>query len=184
MKKIPTLTSNRLILRPFALTDAKDVQRLVGDRAIAETTLNIPHPYENGMAEEWISIHAKNFDEDKLLNLAITIKDTNELIGAIGLVVKMEFDRAEVGYWIGKPFWGKGYCTEAAFTLLHYGFSVMQLNRIYSTHFIENPASGRVMEKLGMKKEGILRQHIKKWGVFHDIVEYGILKNEFQFAIK
>ena len=65
MKEIPTLETERLVLRPFGLHDAADVQRLAGDRAIADTTLNIPHPYEDGMAEEWIFKHQDAFDKDQ-----------------------------------------------------------------------------------------------------------------------
>ena len=62
MKQRPTLHTQRLILRPFEIADARDVQRLAGDRAIADTTLNIPHPYEDGMAEQWIATHQPQFE--------------------------------------------------------------------------------------------------------------------------
>ena len=178
MSRQPTLYSNRLILRPFELSDAKDVQRLAGDRAIADTTLEIPHPYEDGMAEEWISTHREKFEAGEMVNFAIILRETNGLIGAIGLTVVQRFERAELGYWIGKPFWGKGYCTEAGLAVLDYGFTVLNLNRICSHHFKRNPASGRVQQKLGMMHEGFARQHVKKWDKFEDIEHYGILKSD------
>jgi [ribosomal protein S5]-alanine N-acetyltransferase len=84
-----------------------------------------------------------------------------------------------LGYWIGKDFWNKGYGTEAACAVLKYGFKVMGLHRIHAHHFGSNPASGKIMQKLGMTYEGTKRQHIKKWDKFEDAVVYGILKNEF-----
>ena len=180
MMQTPVLQTPRLMLRFFELTDAPAVLRLVGDRAIAETTLNIPHPYEEGMAEQWISTHREKFEDGELMNFAITLHTTGELIGAIGLLINRDFDRGELGYWIGKPYWGNGYCTEAARAILRYSFVEINLNRIYANHFIENLASGNVMKKIGMKKEGVLRQHIKKWDQYHDEVVYGILKQEWK----
>ncbi len=180
MAQIPELKTERLLLRPFTLADAPEVRRLAGDRDIASTTANIPHPYEDGVAEAWISTHQENFDQGQALSLAIVRRHDSALIGGIGLGIRREYDRAEMGYWIGKPYWGNGYATEAARALLAYGFSVLGLNRIFAEHFSRNPASGRVMEKLGMKHEGHLRQHMKKWGVFEDIEVHGILRSEFE----
>jgi [ribosomal protein S5]-alanine N-acetyltransferase len=180
MKQQPTLQTNRLILRPFELTDAKEVQRLAGDRALADTTLEIPHPYEEGIAEKWISTHRQKFENGEMVNVAIILLETEGLIGAMGLTIVPRFERAELGYWIGKPYWGNGYCTEAARAVLEYGFTTLKLNRIHAHHFKRNPASGRVLEKLGMVHEGFARQHVKKWDIFEDIVLYGILKSEWQ----
>ena len=180
MKQQPTLKTNRLILRPFEMADAKEVQRLAGDRAIADTTLEIPHPYEDGMAETWISTHREKFDAGEMVHFGIILLETRVLIGAMGLIVVQRFERAELGYWIGKPYWRNGYCTEAGRAVLGYGFTVLNLNRIHAHHFQRNPASGRVLQKLGMVHEGYARQHIKKWDNFEDIVLYGILKSEWQ----
>ncbi len=180
MKQQPILQSNRLILRPFDLTDAKEVQQLAGDRAIADTTLEIPHPYKDGMAEQWISTHREKFEEGKATLFAIVLRESNKLIGAIGLEIVSRFQRAELGYWIGKPYWGNGYCTDAGRLVLEYGFSNLNLNRIHAHHFKRNPASGRVLQKLGMIHEGFARQHVKKWDVFEDIELYGLLKEEWE----
>lgn len=180
MKKCPSLQTARLLLRPFELSDAPDVQRLAGDRDIADTTLNIPHPYKNGDAEEWISTHEPGFEKGELCNFAIVLSDTDELIGAIGLTVVKRFQRAEMGYWIGKPYWNRGYCTEACEAVLEFGFTELNLNRIYATYLTRNPASGRIMEKLGMTNEGLIRQHVIKWNQFEDIYLYGILKEEWK----
>jgi ribosomal-protein-alanine N-acetyltransferase len=180
MRKRPVLETQRLILRPFELTDAEDVQRLAGEREIADTTLNIAHPYEDGMAEEWIATHGEGFEAGRLCNFAITLRETGDLVGAMGLVINRRFDHAELGYWIGKPYWGRGYCTEAGQAVISYGFSNLGLHRIHASYFARNRASGRVMRKLGMKQEGVLRGHVKKWDKYEDLVLYAILKEEWE----
>jgi ribosomal-protein-alanine N-acetyltransferase len=180
MARQPELTTERLLLRPFALADAPIVQQLAGDEAIASTTGTIPHPYEDGMAEEWIRTHPKAFEEGKGVIFAITLCEDKTLIGAIGLTIERDHERAELGYWIGKPYWGNGYCTEAARAVLNYGFAELGLNRIYATHFSRNPASGRVMEKIGMACEGCQRQHFRKWGTFEDLKVYAILRAGYE----
>jgi RimJ/RimL family protein N-acetyltransferase len=177
---MPRLETKRLVLRAFKPSDACDVQRLAGDPAISDTTLNIPHPYEDGMAEEWISTHRPDFEAGKSVTLAITLRDTGQVVGAISLHMAPRFDRAELGYWVGKPFWNKGYCTEAALALLRYGFETLGLNRIHAHYFSGNPSSGIVMKKIGMSQEGILRQHVKKAGRYVDLVNYAILRGDWQ----
>lgn len=176
----PIITTNRLIMRPFTTQDGPRVQFLAGIKEIASMTVNIPHPYEDGMAEEWISSHKTGFAKGDLVVYAILLKDTNTLCGAISLMVNKVNKNAELGYWIGKPYWGNGYCTEAAKAILQYGFNVFNLHRIFALHFAKNPASGRVMQKIGMKYEGRLREHVCKQGSFEDIEQYGVLVHEWQ----
>jgi ribosomal-protein-alanine N-acetyltransferase len=178
MKERPTLETERLILRPHNLGDAPELQWLIGDRDIAFTTLNIPHPYEDGMAEEWIQARQEKFEKGENVQFAIVHRAQGCLIGGVGLAIDKQNELAELGYWIGKPYWGQGYCTEAARAVLEYGFEVLGLNRVYANHFTRNPASGRVMQKIGMQHEGHLRQAIKKWGKFEDWEVYGILRSE------
>ena len=178
LKRMPTLETARLVLRPFFTADAAEVMRLAGDRAVADTTLHIPHPYQPGMAEEWIAAHQPAFDKEQGVTLAITRKPDGALVGAISLGMARGH-QAELGYWIGKPFWGRGYCTEAAQALLRYAFTELGLVRVHSCHFARNPASGRVMQKIGMVKEGCRRQHVKKWDKLEDLELYGVLKQEW-----
>lgn len=96
MKELPTIHLERLILRPFNFDDAEVVKELAGDKHIAEMTLNIPYPYEDGMAEEWIEKHDDNFNEDCILTLAITHKEDKYLIGAMSLGFNNNYDRGEL----------------------------------------------------------------------------------------
>jgi RimJ/RimL family protein N-acetyltransferase len=179
MKERPSIETERMLLRPFKLSDANDVQRLAGDRAVADTTLNIPHPYKDGMAEEWISTHQPKFEAGELLNFAILLRTSSELVGAIALRIVARFERAELGYWIGRPYWNNGYCTEAGRAVLQHGFCVLKLNRIHASHIKRNPASGRVMQKLGMVREGCAPQHAKRWDRFEDLELYGVLRHQW-----
>jgi [ribosomal protein S5]-alanine N-acetyltransferase len=180
MDKIPTLTTPHLILRPFTVEDSSRVQLLAGDRAIAETTAHIPHPYKNGMAEEWISTHQASYKAKKSLILAVTVRDEFELIGAMGLEINITHQYAELGYWIGKAYWNQGFCTEAAREVVRFGFEQLGLNRIQARHMLKNPGSGRVLEKIGMKKEGVLRQALNRFGKYHDYALWAILRDEYK----
>lgn len=180
MDKQPTLEAERLKLRPFNLADAPRVQKLAGDKEIARTTLLIPHPYQDGDAEEWIGTHEPSFRKGKSATFAVVLSDIDELIGAIGLTISKNYDRAELGYWIGKPYWRRGYCTEAAQAILKYGFEELKLNRIFAHYMTNNSASGKVMEKIGMSYEGCCRQHVKRWGEYQDIKIYGILRSDYK----
>ena len=179
---IPDLHSKRLILRPFTQSDAQDVASYVGDKEIAATTLSIPHPYSLEMAVEWIDTHVEAFARGESVNFAITLSDTLELIGAVGLVRNEEHDRAEMGYWVGKPHWNRGFASEAAHLVVDFGFEVWQLERIYAQHFATNPASGKVMMNAGMQYEGCLRHHLKKWGQYQDLNVYSVLREEWLLA--
>jgi len=146
----PDIKTARLILRPFSAKDAGLVQEMAGNFNVAKMTLNVPHPYLPGMAEEWIETHPLNWESGTGASYAITSKQTKELFGAIGFV-SIEHSQASMGYWIGEPFWGNGYCSEAAAGLVQYGFSSLGLVRVYAEHLSINPASGRVMRNIGMK---------------------------------
>lgn len=177
MKQRPTLRTARLILRPFTKADAPALQRLAGAYKVALNTLLIPHPYPDGAAEEWIGRHDEDFEENRIHHFAI--QADGELVGAMGLVIKGE-GIAEIGYWIGVPYWKRGYASEAAEEVVRYGFEECGMDRIFACHFLRNPASGRVLQKLGMQYEGTLRRHLVKWGERIDLAFYGILREEWE----
>ena len=179
MSEHPALRTERLLLRPFELQDAKDVQRLAGDRAIADMTLMIPHPYEDGLAEAWIATHRAQLDEGGGYNFAITLADSGALLGAISLGTHAKYQKAELGYWIGQPFWGQGYCTEAGREVLRFAFTDLELHRVYAYCFSRNVASARVLQKIGMQHEGCLRQDVKRWEAFEDLEIYAALREEW-----
>jgi ribosomal-protein-alanine N-acetyltransferase len=176
----PTLTTERLVLRPFQLGDATAVQHLAGHALVAATTATIPHPYPDGTAEAWITMHRKWFQLGQVAPFAITLKASHALIGCIDLAITAAHARAELGYWIGVDYWNHGYCSEAAKSVVEYGFRELRLNKITSHHLSTNPASGQVMIKAGMMKEGLLRKHFIKNGVPQDLEVYGLLREELR----
>lgn len=175
MMEQPTLATERLLLQPFTLADAEALQRLAGAEEIADTTLNIPHPYADGLAEAWIESHVDAFRDRE--RVALAIADSNAvLVGAISLRLDLGHRRAELGYWIGLPFWGRGYATEAAVAMVGYGFEELGLNRIFAHHLARNPASGRVLEKAGFVHEGFHRAAVLKNGRFEDLHSFAVLR--------
>jgi RimJ/RimL family protein N-acetyltransferase len=97
----------------------------------------------------------------------------------VGLRLDEQHQHAELGYWLGVPYWGKGYATEAAQEMMRYGFEELHLHRIFASHFKHNPTSGHILTKLGMRHEGCQREHLRKWDHFVDSELYGILHREW-----
>ncbi len=176
----PRIVTDRLVLRPLRKADAPALARAISDRRVIATTLAIPFPYTLKDADEWIARQAEGLRTGKMVNFAVTLRTDGTLIGGIGFSsVSSAHRRAEIGYWIASRFWNQGYCTEAGRAALGYAFRVLKLQRVYATHFPRNPASGRVMQKVGMKREGFLRRHVCRRGRYEDLVSYAILASEF-----
>lgn len=167
------LQTERLTLRVYALSDILALLPLIGAREVAATTLRIPHPYTESDARNFISRALEGLDSE--LRLGIVLRESDTLCGGVGLRIEADHRRAELGYWIGVPYWGKGYATEASRALVDYGFGTLGLHRIFASHFANNPASARVLRKIGMRHEGSLRAHVLKWGEFIDLEMYGMV---------
>jgi len=178
--RTPILTTERLVLRAFAHADVANLVRFAGSDAVHATTLNIPHPYTEQHAIDWIATHQAILAAGHGFVWAIAHGDTDELVGTIDIRLRMVHKRAEIGYWIGPPHWGKGYATEAVGAVLRYGFDELGLYRIYADHFAGNDASGRVLTKAGMLQEGTLRGQFVKAGRHIDTVLYAIIQPDYE----
>ncbi|MCS5711896.1 GNAT family N-acetyltransferase [Candidatus Berkiella aquae] len=178
-KTLNSLESNQLLYRAFEMSDASRIFELLQEKEIVDNTLSIPYPYQKGMAEEWISTHQTQLALNDY-KYAVILKEANLLIGAIEIVVTEDFNHGCLGYWLGIPYWGKGYGTEMVARIIQFGFEDLKLHRIYSEHFDSNIRSARVMEKNGMIQEGILREHKIKDGKFVNSNIKGILTTEWQ----
>lgn len=172
------LQTERLILRPHAESDIPALLPLIGAREVAATTLRIPHPYSESDARDLITHASEELRKGTGLRLAMIRKEGNELCGGIGLRIDPDHHHAEIGFWIGVPFWRKGYATEAALAVVEHGFTTLKLHRIYATHYTSNPRSGHVLRKIGMRHEGMLRAHILKWGEYLDVELYGMVASD------
>jgi RimJ/RimL family protein N-acetyltransferase len=173
---VPTIATERLRLRPYDLSDVPELARLIGTREVAENLLRVPHPYTEQDARTFIL----SVRESGEARFAIALAEEQNLIGGIGLRIHVQHPRAELGYWLGTPYWGRGYATEASRAVVHYGFETLGLRRIYASAFRENIASAKVLQKLGMQHEGCLREHVLKWGRFIDLEIYGILRSQWK----
>lgn len=176
MAHAPVLETTRLRLRPYSEADIAELVPLIGAREVAATTLRIPHPYTEDDARKFLLMAQ---EPDKLW-LAVTLRSDGRQIGGVGLRLDEPHQNAELGYWLGVDYWGKGYATEASRELLRYGFSDLKLHRIYASHFQGNSASANILKKLGMRHEGRQRQHIRKYGKFLDSELYGLLRQEWE----
>ncbi|GAB6260607.1 GNAT family N-acetyltransferase [Photobacterium sp. CCB-ST2H9] len=145
----PTLTTERLLLRPLQLADAGRIQKMAGAPEIALGTTNVPYPYDSGMAGQWIGRALAGWDQGTLAIFAITLKDTEQLIGSIGLH-HIQDNTAQLGFWLGVPFWQQGYCTEAARRIVDFGFTHLHLTKIFAQHRRLDPKPGKVLEKAGL----------------------------------
>jgi RimJ/RimL family protein N-acetyltransferase len=167
------------------LADAEAIHRLVSRREIADTTLEIPHPCSRTQVEGWIYNQARAFLEEDGIGFGVELKQSHELIGAVILhSIHSGHSQAEMGFWMGVNWWNQGYCTEAGELVLRFGFEQRGLNRICAYHMVRNPGAGRVLEKLGMRREGLLRQRVRKAGVYEDVLLWAALRSDRVTAIR
>ncbi len=172
------ITTPQLTLRTITQGDLPAVLPLVQHQAVAATTLRIPHPCSPADLQKWFEHHQADTKAGRVTRWVMVDK-SDALVGMIKLTLRPEFESAELGYWVGQPYWGRGYATEAAQGVIQYGFEKLKLNRIEAYAMVQNGASFRIFDKLGMKEEGHHRQIIKKNGVFTDAKSYSILRAEW-----
>lgn len=147
----PTLKTERLLLRAFSPEDASAVQAHCGNWNIARMLTRVRHPYTRDLAESWIASHAEDWRSGAEITFCIELD--GEAVGAVGLR-RTEGRAYEIGYWLGEPFWGKGIVTEAARGAIRFAFEELGADKLTSGHFLDNPASGRVLEKCGFRYTG------------------------------
>jgi RimJ/RimL family protein N-acetyltransferase len=179
LTELPVLRTERLILSPFTPADVPALVRLANRREIADTTLAIPHPYTEEHARRFLAFTDLEHRSGSALSLAIRLAEAPPLVGAVGLKdIDYEHLRAELGYWVGVAWWRRGIATEAARAVLVHAFDSLGLNRVSAHCMVRNPASGKVLERLGMQREGVLRQRVLKEGRFEDVALYGLLRSD------
>ncbi len=174
------LKGKRVTLRPLMKKDEKRIAELAHDKSIYRFT-RVPYPYKIAYAKKFISDSQGKMKEKEEYVFAITLNEDDELIGTASL---MRFDRmsnrAEVGYWLGKPYRNKGYVPEACKLIINFGFSKLKLNKIIIECAKENTASKKVIDKLGAKLEGVLRESSFVGGRYRDSLYHGILRKEWK----
>ena len=178
--EMPRIETERLLLRKLKLGDAADIFDYGQDPLVAKHVLW--DPYRSvGEARGYIRYMQHKYRLYEPSSWGIEEKETGRIIGTIGYMWhQRENSSVEVGYSLARRCWNRGYMTEALDAVLRYSFETLRLHRVEAQHETDNPASGRVMEKCGMKKEGILRERLYNKGRYVDVALYSILKKEYK----
>lgn len=186
MGNLSILETQRLLLRPLHPGDTTTLQRLLNDRGLADSMIDIPHPYTRRDAEHLVSwarspvLRGSNYPFAIVPREAGLLQKPDTLCGYINLMVEQAHRRGEIGYWMGQVYRGQGYATEAARRVIRFGFEQSGLNRIYAYCFTTNRGSARVLEHCGMQHEATLRQDVTRSdGTVHDVAVYGLLQSDW-----
>lgn len=177
--------SKRLTLRTLRPSDAPDLYANVKDKEIVTWTMNIPHPYPKDGALKFIRKARYDMRKRKAYVFGIVLKENSKVIGVIDIrAVDWNNRNGEIGYWLGKDYWGKGLMTEAVSVILKFGFEELKLHRVYAKVFADHLGSKRVLEKSGFKLEGTMRKEHYRYGRWHDMLIYGVLRGEWTNYLK
>ncbi len=168
----PVLQHSQFCLRPLQKSDAASIALYANNRRIYRYTLNIPFPYRIQHAHSWIQKVRKEYRKQNPLSVDWGIECGGEVVGAISLNKITRGHKAEIGYWLGEPYWGKGIMTRAVRLVVSFGLNELGLVRIGAEVFIGNRASCRVLEKCRFRREGVLRAVVKKDENFYDTYVY------------
>lgn len=172
------LRTRRLLLRPFDFSDVDDVLAYASEPDFARY-LPIPQPYTRNDAVEFV---ARQLFADWSTRPAFAMEFEGYVVGGLGLRIHARDEKAELGYALAKQHWGRGLTLEAARTVIDWGFETYGLNKVYARADLRNRRSWRVMEKLGMAREGVLRGHEKPRDEYVDSIYYGVLRKEWERA--
>ncbi len=182
-RRHPLLVTERLTLRPPADTDLQTVLDLAGDAAVATMTARIPHPLTRDDAAAWLAARGGAWDGRRgEAVFAIERRADGRMLGMIGLEVDDPAAGGQVGYWLGRPFWGHGYMTEALVRLLRFAFTVLELPVVRGDAFPDNARSMRVQEKAGMAAAGRDRIPAPARGGDREVVLYAIDRESWERA--
>lgn len=177
----PAIETKRLVLRQLDPRDIDSIHRLGDDPAVAAGLSDLPHPYPRQMAAGLVHGMAEAARVGTAYAFGVALRAAAPLdtvIGIVFLIPEAAHRRAELIYWLGRPYWGNGYATEAVRAVIGFGFETLGLNRVHASYFTANAASARVMAKAGMRFEGVMRQHHVKDGQALDLGQYGILRSD------
>ncbi len=177
---LPTLETERLVLRKVQPGDARDLFEYGRDAEVARHVLWDAYRTEND-ARMYVRYLQRQYRGDQPSSWGIVHKADRKMIGTIGFMWwNHDHNSAEVGYSLSRAYWNHGYMSEALTPVLRFGFEEMGLHRIEAQHEVDNPASGRVMEKVGMRREGTARGRLYNKGRYVDVDVYAILREDWQ----
>lgn len=177
---LPVLKTSRLVLTPLAQLHLNRFMTVASERTIADTTISVPYPLTEFGARALTDRAVAEGVEGRGAHFAVAIRpDEDTLVGYVAIKpIDREHDKGELSFWLEERHGGQGYTTEAAHATVAFGFGELQLNRICAYHMARNPASGRVLTKLGFRQEGLLRQGARKWGIYEDALLWARLRQD------
>ncbi|MEX2449246.1 MAG: GNAT family protein [Rhodospirillales bacterium] len=176
----PVLVTRRLTLRPAADTDVPEMVRLAGGERVATRTANIPYPYSLEAGEAWFAARRESRADGYELLFAIERRADAALLGAVGLIVDSANNEAEVGYWLGVPYWRQGYMSEALDEVLRFAFEDLGLASVTGGAFPDNAASIGLQKKLGMTEAGRAIHPAPARGGPREVMVLGITRAAWQ----
>ncbi len=176
------LASSRLCLTPPAVKDIPQLLLLLNDTLVAEMTLSIPFPFRENDAVAWLHSVSERRQVGTAYVFAIREADSAGLIGAIGVHLHPLYGSAELGYWIGAPYRGRGFATEAIGAVIDFAFEHLGVVRVQAMHKYSNHPSGKAMRANGMRQEAELEDYVVKHGVPQTVIQYRILRREWAAA--
>ncbi len=175
---LPRLETQRLILRPLKMGDARDLFAYARDPEVSRHVLWSAHT-SILQTRGFLRSAIRQYHRGEPGSFAVVLKESGRMIGTVGFVwVNWEYKSAEVGYSLGRAYWNRGIMTEALRAVVAYGSDRLHPNRIEAQHESDNPASGRVMAHVGMRYEGTLRQRVVNKGKYVDVALYAILRDD------
>ena len=181
--RLPVLTGNKIFLRQLRRKDNLSIKQAADNKEISQFIPFIPTPYSLDNARRWINKTHREARADRAYQFGISSKEEDRIIGMIGLKhINLIDGNAEIEYWVGRKYWGKGITSEAIGLILNFAFKDLRLIRVYAFVSEKNPASIRVLEKSSFSQEAIFRKAYKSGPKWYDVFGYGILKNEFEIT--
>ena len=172
------LMTERLSLRSLELSDARRTSLLVGDWEVSRMLAAVPHPYDEAMAKDWIGRARRQLEAGDAYHFAIERREDELVVGTMGLV-RTTASEAELGYWLGRPYWGYGYATEAAGRVIQFAFVGLELDRIVSAPLPSNTASIGVLGKLGFTFQGTEKQEFPAHGQIKEVSCFALTRAEY-----
>lgn len=180
MPSQPLLETARLTLRLLSVADLSFIQSAASAFAIADSMISIPHPFTEAEAKHYLTRRLAEYSAGRSVTFLIETKDSEPL----GLIEVRELEPehavGELSYWLAVEAQGRGFMSEAIAAILPYSFEDLALNRLYAYHMVRNPASGKVLQNNGFQPEGVLRQRVRKWDVFEDVMLLSILRQDWE----
>lgn len=172
MLPLPTLTTSRLVLRPFRPIDAGAITELLNDPVVSATLETIPFPYKREYAELWIPTHESLFATRGELHLGIELRESGHLIGSVGLLPQADGSPPQLGYWLGQRYWSNGYASAAVREVVRFARCELGAKAVAARCMVCNPASVAVLTHVGLRRVGRCQQPVVKGGVAREVDEF------------